>query len=69
MSVLPFYNPCATCGNDELQLVDDAEHRLSKTGGIRLVCVKCGRNTEPTVWNEYNKPAQKEEEHDTERTD
>ena len=52
--ILYFYNPCATCGNDELRLVEDTDHKLSIAGGIRLICVKCGRNTKPEVWNDFN---------------
>ncbi len=40
------YNPCEMC--------QGTEHKLSNAGGMRLVCLDCGRNTVPNVWNDYN---------------
>jgi hypothetical protein len=56
-----FYNACQICGNDEIQLVDDVEHKMSKAGGIRATCVECGRNTKPQVWNDFNSEKQPDE--------
>lgn len=52
--IIPFYNPCQTCGNEDICLHDDVEHKISIAGGIRALCYKCGRNTKPQVWNDFN---------------
>lgn len=53
-NIIQFYNNCMDCGNDKIILFDDANKKISKAGGIRAVCNKCGRNTKPQVWNDFN---------------
>ena len=53
---IPFYNPCVDCGNEDIVLMNDESCQVSKAGGVRTICYKCGRNTKPQTWNEFNPP-------------
>lgn len=62
-NVICFHNPCITCGDNEIILFDDVEHKMSKgdNGTMRAVCSNCGRNTASTLWNKFNpKPSYQE---------
>lgn len=52
--IIKFYNDCITCGRENIILVKDTNHEISKAGGVRAFCPNCGRNTKPQVWNEFN---------------
>ena len=52
--MLHFYNKCSTCGNEDIILREDTERKMSKAGGVRALCYKCGRNTAPNNWNNCN---------------
>ena len=53
-NIISFYNACIKCGNTDIRLVDDSEHKLSKGGGIRATCIKCAWNSPPEKWNYFN---------------
>ena len=54
MAIIKLYNPCEACQGEEIGLIDDIECELSNAGGMRAVCLRCGRNTAQAVWNNYN---------------
>jgi hypothetical protein len=49
-----FYNKCSQCKNENIVLIDDVNKDVNEAGGIRALCYKCGRNTKPQAWNEFN---------------
>ena len=56
-NVIPMYNPCILCGNEDFRMFRSDERHNGVPMGTPCILCPCGRFASTQNWNEVNMPS------------